>query len=132
MPKAEQAKAQERTGEKAEKTGEKNPASRMDNGRDAKGRFTKGNSGNPTGRPTMPTDVKQRLISLLPKAIDTIQSMIEDEHCKPEVRIKAAEMIVERNLGKAVTPVLTETVGEGSTLTLAEMIACAKDLLNAE
>lgn len=97
--------------------------------RDKNGRFVKGVSGNPSGRPSMPTDVKQRLISLLPKAIDTIQSMIEDEHCKPEVRIKAAEMIVERNLGKAVTPVLTETVGEGSTLTLSEMIACAKELL---
>lgn len=109
-------------------TGEKLPANRTAK-RDEKGRFVKGTSGNPTGRPTMPTDVKQRLISLLPKAIDTIQSMIEDEHCKPEVRIKAAEMIVERNLGKAVTPVLTETVGEGSTLTLSEMIACAKELL---
>lgn len=112
-------------------TGGKTPDNRQETvqQRDKNGRFVKGVSGNPSGRPSMPTDVKQRLISLLPKAIDTIQSMIEDERVKPEVRIKAAEMIVERNLGKAVTPVLTETVGEGSTLTLSEMIACAKELL---
>lgn len=112
-------------------TGENERANRTVK-RDARGRFLKGTSGNSSGRPSMPTDVKQRLISLLPKAIDTIQSMIEDEKVKPEVRIKAAEMIVERNLGKAVTPVLTETVGTGSTLTLTEMIACAKELLETK
>ena len=92
----------------------------------------KGNSGNPSGRPTMPLNAKQRLVAMLPKALDTVQSMIDDERIKPDIRMRAAELVIERNLGKAVTPVLTETVGEGSTLTLSEMIACAKDLLNAE
>lgn len=112
-------------------TGEKERANRTVK-RDARGRFLKGTSGNSSGRPSMPTDVKQRLISLLPKAIDTIQDLLESPTTKPEVRIKAAEMIVERNLGKAVTPVLTETVGTGSTLSLTEMIACAKELLESE
>lgn len=98
--------------------------------RNAKGQFTKGTKGgNPTGRPKMPLDAKQRLISMLPAALDTVQEIISDPRAKPETRMRAAEIVLERNLGKAVTPVLTETVGEGSTLTLSEMIACAKELL---
>ena len=101
--------------------------------RNAKGQFTKGTKGgNPSGRPKMPINAKQMLVAMLPKALETVQSMIDDEKVKPDIRMRAAELVIERNLGKAVTPVLTETVGEGSTLTLAEMIACAKDLLNAE
>ena len=100
--------------------------------RDEKGRFTKGTKcGNPSGRPKLPTDAKRTLVSMLPKALATLQSLIDDEKVKPDVRLRASEIVLERNLGKAVTPVLTETVGEGSTLTLSEMIACARDLLEA-
>lgn len=115
-----------------EKHGEKCQGN-MEFKRDAKGRFIKGSKcGNPSGRPKLPTDAKRTLVSMLPKALATLQSLIDDEKVKPDVRLRASEIVIERNLGKAVTPVLTETVGEGSTLTLAEMIACAKDLLNAE
>lgn len=101
--------------------------------RDAKGRFIKGTKcGNPDGRPKLPTDAKRTLVSMLPKALATIQEIIDNPTVKPETRMRAAEVVLERNLGKAVTPVLTETVGEGSTLTLAEMIACAKELLDSK
>ena len=69
---------------------------------------------------------------MLPKALATLQEIIDNPSVKADTRLRASEIVIERNLGKAVTPVLTETVGEGSTLTLAEMIACAKDLLDAE
>ena len=120
------------TVENTEKHGEKN-AGNTEFKRDAKGRFIKGTKcGNPDGRPKLPTDAKRTLVSMLPKALATIQSLIDDEKVKPDVRLRASEIVIERNLGKAVTPVLTETVGEGSTLTLSEMIACAKELLDAE
>lgn len=125
-------KEKERT-ETGTETGEKKPDNRTANGykRDDKGRFVKGTSGNVGGRPKVPLTAKERLVSMLPKALDTVQSIIDNESIKPDIRMRAAELVIERNLGKAVTPVLTETVGEGSTLTLSEMIACAKELLES-
>lgn len=112
-------------------TGEKRPVNRTDIGykRDEKGRFVKGTSGNPTGRPNVPVKAKEMLISMLPKALNVLQEIIDDPKAKQETRIRAAELVIDRNLGKAVTPVLTETVGKESSLTLSEMIACAKELL---
>ena len=104
----------------------------QENGRDAKGRFVKGKTGNPKGRPPMPYSARNTLVSMLPKALETIQEILESPDTKPDIRMKAAELVIERNLGKAVTPIITETVGTGSTLTLAEMIACAKELLDSD
>jgi len=111
------------------------PAKRVDMARverDDKGRFKKGSVANPTGRPPMPYSARQTLVAMLPKALQTIQEIIDDDTAKPDIRMRAAELVIERNLGKAVTPIITETVGTGSTLTLAEMIACAKELLDSE
>ena len=112
-------------------SGKKSPANR-DNNRDERGRFVKGNRANPSGRPTLPTDAKNTLVSMLPKALDTLREIIDDPKVKPDTRLRATEIVIERNLGKAVTPIITETVGTGSTLTLAEMIACAKELLDSD
>lgn len=114
--------------------GAKQPDNKTDSSpkRNAKGQYCKGSSGNVGGRPKIPMTAKERLVSMLPKALDTVQSIIDDEKVKPDIRMRAAELVIERNLGKAVTPVLTETVGTGSTLTLAEMIACAKELLDSD
>ena len=120
----------ERNGEKHGVKNRGNADGEREYKRNAKGQFTKGTKGgNPSGRPKMPITAKETLVSMLPKALATIQSFIDDEKVKPDIRMRAAELVIERNLGKAVTPVLTETVGEGSTLTLSEMIACAKELL---
>lgn len=118
-------------------TGEKLPVNRTEKGtetghkRDEKGRFVKGTSGNPTGRPSVPVKAKEMLISMLPKALNVLQEIIDDPKAKQETRIRAAELVIDRNLGKAVTPVLTEAVGKDSSLTLSEMIACARDLLES-
>lgn len=125
-------KEKERT-ETGTETGEEIRANRTETAvkRDEKGRFVKGTSGNPTGRPTMPFSVRQTLIDMLPKALETVQSIINDENAKDDVRLRASELVIDRNLGKAVTPVLTDTVGKDSPLTLSEMIACAKELLES-
>lgn len=114
-------------------TGGNQPVNRTANGhkRDEKGRFVKGTSGNPTGRPAVPVKAKEMLISMLPKALNVLQEIIDDPKAKQETKIRAAELVIDRNLGKAVTPVLTETVGKDSSLTLSEMIACARDLLES-
>lgn len=114
-------------------TGGNQPVNRTANGyqRDEKGRFVKGTSGNPTGRPAVPVKAKEMLISMLPKALNVLQEIIDDPKAKQETKIRAAELVIDRNLGKAVTPVLAETVGKDSSLTLSEMIACARDLLES-
>lgn len=122
------SETENRRTETGTETGEKKPVNRTEK-RDEKGRFVKGTSGNPTGRPSVPVKAKEMLISMLPKALNVLQEIIDDPKAKQETRIRAAELVIDRNLGKAVTPVLTETVGKDTSLTLSEMIACAKELL---
>lgn len=100
--------------------------------RNAAGQFVKGQSGNPSGRPKLPVSAKDRLVSMLPGALDTLQQLINDESAKPEVRIRAAEIVLDRNLGRAVTPIMAEVVSGKPEMTLSEMIAAAKDLFSTE
>lgn len=101
--------------------------------RDDKGRFAPGSKPiNPKGRPKMPITAKDKLISMLPAALDTLQQLINDEDAKPEVRIRAAEIVLDRNLGRAVTPIMAEVVSDKKDMTLSEMIAAAKDLFATE
>lgn len=94
--------------------------------------FKPGNCANPGGRPKLPITAKDRLVSMLPNALDTLQQLINDESAKPEVRIRAAEIVLDRNLGRAVTPIMAEVVSDKKDMTLSEMIAAAKDLFSAE
>ena len=96
------------------------------------GRFVAGNRANPGGRPALPVSAKDRLVSMLPNALDTLQQLINDESAKPEVRIRAAEIVLDRNLGRAVTPIMAEVVSDKKDMTLSEMIAAAKDLFSTE
>lgn len=101
--------------------------------RDDKGRFAPGSKPiNPKGRPKLPITAKDRLVSMLPGALDTLQQLINDDSAKPEVRIRAAEIVLDRNLGRAVTPIMAEVVSGKPEMTLSEMIAAAKDLFSAE
>ena len=101
--------------------------------RDDKGRFAPGSKPiNPKGRPKLPITAKDRLVSMLPGALDTLQQLINDEKAKPEIRIRAAEIVLDRNLGRAVTPIMAEVVSDKKDMTLSEMIAAAKDLFSTE
>lgn len=101
--------------------------------RDDKGRFAPGSKPiNPKGRPKLPITAKDRLVSMLPGALDTLQQLINDDSAKPEVRIRAAEIVLDRNLGRAVTPIMAEVVSGKPEMTLSEMIAAAKDLFSTE
>lgn len=102
----------------------------MPENRNKKGQFVKGSCGNPGGRPKIPLTTKDRLISMLPSALDTLQQLLEDKEAKPEMRIRAAEIVLDRNLGRAVTPIMAEVVSDKKDMTLSEMIAAAKDLFS--
>lgn len=104
----------------------------MPGNRNEKGQFVKGCSGNSSGRPKLPITAKDRLVSMLPGALDTLQQLIDDETAKPETRLRAAEIVLDRNLGRAVVPIMAEVVSDKKDMTLSEMIAAAKDLFSTE
>ena len=72
--------------------------------RDSAGRFVAGTVGNPGGRPATPPAVKEMLKSATPAAVELLIETMNDEKAKVELRIRCAETIIDRVLGKAVQP----------------------------
>lgn len=68
--------------------------------RDKHGRFIKGVSGNPNGRPKDDT-VKDRLFPLVPKSIERLQQILDNPDSLPRDVIKVAEIVLDRVYGKA-------------------------------
>jgi len=93
-------------------------------GREANGRFTKGISGNPSGRPAQPEDVKEMLKAATAPAVQLLVDTMNDREAKPELRVRCAELLIDRVLGKAVQPleahIKTETF-DLSELTVDEL-----------
>lgn len=78
-------------------------------------RFVKGQSGNPSGRPKLPPGVLTRaeaqaaLAALVPSALDALRDCLVSRDEK--VRLRAAEIVIERHLGKIAeaAPIVDET-----------------------
>jgi hypothetical protein len=66
------------------------------------GMFKKGQSGNPSGRPKAPQYAKEELEKLLPLAIKAVRAVLDgtDETAKAADKMKAADMVFDRNLGR--------------------------------
>ena len=69
--------------------------------------FKKGQSGNPGGRKGIPEALRKKLDKALPIAIDQILKLCQYAESE-EVRLRAANIILERQLGKPVQPVGNE------------------------
>lgn len=76
------------------------PANRAESGR-----FEKGKSGNPSGRPKVDKDVKEMLKAAAPKAAALLIETVNDPEVKIDLRIKCAETVMDRVYGKAVQPI---------------------------
>lgn len=85
-----------------------NPANRD---RAGGGRFVKGQSGNPSGRPKVPEEFRELVRKATIPALQTVISIANDTKAKTADRIRAAEIIIERAYGKATQPIDLEMGG---------------------
>lgn len=74
------------------------------------GRFQPGVTGNPGGRPKMPEELKTRLRDLGPKAVETLEHLLESE--QERIRLAAAQTLLDRAYGKPSQEVALENVGD--------------------
>jgi len=72
--------------------------------RDAGGKFIKGTSGNPSGRPATPEDVKTMLKCATAPAVQLLIDTMNDVNTRPDLRVRCAELVLDRVLGKSVQP----------------------------
>lgn len=66
--------------------------------------FKKGQSGNPGGRPKRTQEQKDALEmikALAPEAVERLKEIITDPSIRPDTRLKAIEIVLERTYGKA-------------------------------
>ena len=65
------------------------------------GRFAPGTSGNPTGRPPLPEEIRTRIRDYTDQAIDVLVKAMSHED--PRVAVLAAKEMLDRGWGKAPT-----------------------------
>ena len=80
-------------------------------GRDERGRFTKGNGGG--GRRATPESFKEALISVSREALEVVIGIMRNTEISPSLRLKAAESILDRTFGR---PVQSQLVIEADKL----------------
>ncbi len=93
-------------------------------GKTARGRpFQKGQSGNPSGRPKQTQEQKDALAmikDLAPVAVEWLREVLTNEKTKPEIRLRAIEMVLDRAYGKPVAR--EQTVGNEPIIELLRKI----------
>ena len=63
--------------------------------------FVKGQSGNPSGRPGVPAEIREKLRAAAPQAIDLLINICTDEKKPDKVRMECAQYLLDRAYGKA-------------------------------
>lgn len=102
----------------------------MPQNRDSTGRFQKGKSGNPGGRPKVPDNIKKALSDLVPESIEIKRQILHDETAPLDLKNKVADSILDRVYGKpgyAVEDASAETLSR-----LDAMLAGFKHAVNTE
>ena len=65
------------------------------------GRFQKGQSGNPGGRPKIIAEIQDLARQHTEKAIDTLAAIMSDDGASASARVSAANTLLDRGYGKA-------------------------------
>lgn len=86
--------------------------------RDSKGRFIKGVSGNPRGRPKTDEEIKEALRELVPKSIEVLKEIIENRGARDQDRIRAIELIFDRVYGRPFQQMQVEDTTVDKTLVM--------------
>lgn len=85
-------------------------------------RFEKGVSGNPSGKPKIPDDIKQMLKSAAPSALTLLIETCADTNVRRDLRIDCAKTILDRAYGKPAQAVSVDA-SVGATVTATAMTA---------
>jgi len=64
------------------------------------GRFQKGRSGNPGGRPKVVGEIQELARQYTTKALDVLVQIMLDEKAPPNARIAAADKVIDRAYGR--------------------------------
>lgn len=80
--------------------------------RDKNGRFLKGVSGNPRGRPKTDEEIKEALRDLVPQSIEVLRSIILNEEAQDKDRLRAIEIVFERVYGKPFQQVAVDETSD--------------------
>lgn len=94
---------------------------RKDNmdGRDSKGRFTKGNPGG--GRKKTPEEFSEALQSQTSQALATIVSLMKNPNTEPGIRLKACIYIIDRTYGKPTQMLASDLQNEDDYQAIRDM-----------
>ena len=82
----------------------------------------KGYTGNPGGRAAMPPELRKAVQGYAKEALEYLAQVRADENAKPDHRIKAAEVLIDRGFGKAVQAI-DATLTESKPLTYDEPLS---------
>lgn len=83
---------------------------RTGNGRDSKGKFTKGNPGG--GRKPIPQEFKELAESYSVEALQTVIDIIKNPLTETKDKLKAIEIVMDRGIGKATQQIDAHVTGE--------------------
>jgi len=71
--------------------------------------FEKGQSGNPSGRPKMPEELREAFRAAGPKALATLVNIVDGgNNAKPSDQVRAAEVLLNRGYGMPVQAIEAE------------------------
>lgn len=78
--------------------------------------FQPGKSGNPGGRPKVRREMRRGLRDLAEPAVAALRRLLEDEGTPAAVRLRAAELVVTRVLGRVPDPPSPEGAAAGTVI----------------
>ena len=93
------------------------------------GRFKKGQSGNPGGRPAKLTELTAHCKDMTPDVLQTIQGIILNGEAKDADRIAACRLVLEYGFGKATQVMEVDVRSQIDSMTNAEREQKINELL---